>query len=331
MAPHSSSTRRPVATRTTVTAGVVVLALGLAACGSSSTKSASTTAPTTAAPAAAATTTTVSPPTTASTPAKHSGNAAVLYAGSLVELMQKQIGPGFHAATGYSVNGFSAGTTDLVTDIKGKVKKGDVFISASPTANAGLQGSKNGNWVSWYAEFATSRLVLGYNPKSKFASQLKTKPWYDVVTESGFRLGLTPPATDPKGVLAVKALDETATAKHLPALKALGSKTADQFPEETLVGRLQSGQLDAGFFYAAEASAASLPTVPLTGTDLTAGYTITVLNNAPDQAAAEAFVEYFLGPKAVPYFKRDGFDRITPPKVSGSGVPSGIKSVIKGS
>jgi molybdate/tungstate transport system substrate-binding protein len=329
-------------------AGVGILSLIVAACGNSSkTVSTPTTTTTPVAPAtSAAPPTTGSPATTAAVPTTaaapttaapttapvmHSGKVAVLYAGSLVELMTKSIDPGFHAATGYKVADFSAGTTDLVTDIKGKVQKGDVFIAASPTANAGLEGASNGNWLTWYAEFATSPLVIGYNPKSKFAAQFKTKPWYDVVTESGFKLGLTPPATDPKGVLAVQALDETATAKGLPALKAIGSDTSNQFPEETLVGRLQSGQLDAGFFYAAEAAASDIPTVKLTGTNLSAGYTITVLKNGANPAGAQAFVEYFLGSKAAAFFKKDGFDLITPPKLSGAGVPAGIKSVISGS
>ena len=31
-----------------------------------------------------------------------------------------------------------------------------------------LEGTANGDWVSWYAAFATSPLVLGYYPKSNF-------------------------------------------------------------------------------------------------------------------------------------------------------------------
>lgn len=320
-------------------AGLGSLSLVVAACGSSSrmeslptttiaeggtVPSAGGTSTTTGTSGSSSTTT----PTTLVSPVKHSGKVAVLYAGSLVALMQNSIGPAFHAATGYTVNGYSAGTTDLVTDIKGKVQRGDVFIAAAPTANASLEGAANGDWLTWYAEFATSPLVLGYNRKSTFASQLKTKPWYDVVTESGFKLGLTPPATDPKGVLAVKALDETAASKGIPALKALGADTSNQYPEQTLVGRLQAGQLDAGFFYAAEAAASSIPTIPLTGISLSAGYTIAILKNGPNPAGAQAFIEYFLGSGAAGFFKKDGFDLITPAKTYGTGVPTGIQSVI---
>lgn len=252
----------------------------------------------------------------------------VLYAGSMVALMQNQVGPGFSSATGYSVNGYSSGSTALAALIKGKTQKGDVFLSASPTVDTTLQGRVNGNWVSWYATYATSALVLGYNPKSKFASQLTSRPWYDVVTEPGFRLGMTDPATDPKGALAVRALTDTAIKQNLPALAKLATSTSGVFPEESLVGRLQAGQLDAGFFYTAEASAARIRTVPLTGENLMATFTVTILNHAPHQAGAQKFVSYLLGPKGRAALSKDGFALINPVTVSGTGVPSGLSGVL---
>jgi molybdate/tungstate transport system substrate-binding protein len=258
------------------------------------------------------------------------GQVDVLYAGSLVSLMQNQLGPAVKDATGHSVTGFSGGSTALATQIKGKVHAADVFISASPDVNASLQGSANGNWESWYATFATSELVLGYNPKSKFAAELKSKPWYQVVTERGFRLGSTDPATDPKGTLAQQALTDTAARQHDAALTRLAGNKSTVYPEETLVGRLQSGQLDAGFFYTSEASAAKIPTVPLTGEDLKATYTVTILNRAPHDEAARDFVAYLLGAKGRKLLERDGFTLVNPPQVTGSGVPKSLRAVLPG-
>lgn len=244
--------------------------------------------------------------------------------------MQNQLGPAVKTATGHSVTGFSGGSTALATQIKGKVHAADVFISASPDVNASLQGSSNGNWESWYATFATSELVLGYNPKSTFASRLKTEPWYQVITESGFRLGSTDPATDPKGRLAEQALTDAAARHHDPALTKLAGEQSTVYPEETLVGRLQSGQLDAGFFYASEAAAAKIPTVPLTGADLKATYTVTILNRAPHEKAAEAFVAYLLGAKGQALLEGDGFTLVNPPHVTGNGVPKSLRAVLSG-
>jgi len=299
--------------------------IGLAAgCSSSSSSSSSSAASSPAAPASSAASSSAS----ASSAPTGSGAVNVLYAGSLVNLITKQVGPAFQTASGYSVTGKGAGSTALVTDIKGKVDKGDVFISASPKATATLTGSANGDWVSWYVSYASSNVVLGYNPNSKFAADIKSKPWYEAITEPGLKLGFTDPATDPKGKLTAQALSDTAKSKNLPALTTIENDKGDVFPEETLVARLQSGQLDAAFFYTAEAIPAKIPTVPLTGEDLKATYTISTLKGAPNEAGAEAFVAYLLGPSGQAFLKQDGFDLITPPKVTGSGVPAAVESAL---
>src|SRR5271167_380546 len=77
------------------------------------------------------------------TKAKGSGTVDVLYAGSFLDLMEQQVDPAFHRATGYTVSGFSAGSTALATEISGGTQVGDVFISASPAVNASLEGSAN--------------------------------------------------------------------------------------------------------------------------------------------------------------------------------------------
>jgi molybdate/tungstate transport system substrate-binding protein len=189
-------------------------------------------------------------------------------------------------------------------------------------------GAANGSWVSYYINFASSNLVLGYNANSKFASQIKSEPWYKAITTPGLKLGFTDPATDPKGKLVAEALTDTAKSQSMPALTAIENDKGDVFPEETLVARLQSGQLDAAFFYTAEAVPVSIPTVPLTGEDLKATYTISTLAGAPNEAGAEAFVAYMLSPAVQTVMKGDGFDLITPVKVTGTGVPATVQTAI---
>lgn len=264
-------------------------------------------------------------PVSAGAAASGSGPVDVLSAGSLQTLMQDQVGPAFAKATGYTLNNTSMGSTAIANGIKGGTLQGDVFISASPSVNTSLQGAANGNWVSWYATFGSSPLVLGYNPSSRFSHSLRTKAWYDVVDQPGFLLGRTDPTTDPKGVLAVTALDEASRAHHIEALKSLASSTSNVFPETSLVGELQAGQLDAGFFYGVEAAAAQLKTVPLTGTKLAGLYTITILNRALHEPAAESFVTFLLGSEGRKILEANGIVAIVPPKVSGSSaVPHGL-------
>jgi len=246
---------------------------------------------------------------------KHSGTVTVLYAGSLIGLMLNSVAPAFHQATGYTMIGFGAGSTALANQIKGGTQVGDVFISASPTADALLEGTSNGSWVSSYKVFGTSGLVLGYNPGSTFVHDLKTMPWYNVIDLSGFLIGRTDPATDPKGVLTVNAINGVALSYGVPALTSVLSTNSNVFPEQSLVGRLQAGQLDAGFFYRVEAISAGLKVVPLTGVGLGATYTIALLANAPHTAAGRAFVAFLLSKNGRKILRSNGVVPIVPPTV----------------
>jgi molybdate/tungstate transport system substrate-binding protein len=268
-----------------------------------------------------------SPGSTTATSTKHSGDVDVLSAGSLDTLMTKTVGPAFHTATGYTLVDTSGGSGTLAADIKNGVDVADVFVSASPKEDTTLEGASNGDWVSWYAAFAASPEVLGYYPQSKFAQDLKTMPWYKVITMPGFRLGRTDPTQDPGGVLAAEALNQTATAQHLPALKTLATQTSDEYAENTEQADIQSGQLDASFMYEADANSQGSPFVQLTGVSLAGDYTITLVSKTRHMAAAEAFIEFLLGPTGQKEMKADSFEIVSPATVTGSGVPSGLKSL----
>ena len=181
-------------------------------------------------------------------PAAHAADVNVLYAGSLVTLMEHGIGPAYDSATGNSFRGFGGGSNGLANQIKGQLRRGDVFISATPSVNDALTGPANGDWVSWYVTFAQSPLVIGYNPVSRFAADLRTKPWYEVLREPGIRIGRTDPKLDPKGALTLQLMDQAEQVYHQPGLAkaVLGAPdNPDQVrPEENLVGRLQSSASD---------------------------------------------------------------------------------------
>src|SRR5437868_5322368 len=56
------------------------------------------------------------------------GKVSVLYAGSLVNLMEKKVGPVFQQASGYGYEGEGKGSTALANEIKGKLRTPDIFI-----------------------------------------------------------------------------------------------------------------------------------------------------------------------------------------------------------
>ena len=266
--------------------------------------------------------------------ARAGGAVSVLYAGSLVNLMERSIGPAFDKASGDRFQGYAGGSVLLANQIKGKLRQADVFISAVPQVNASLMGAANGDWVSWYIAFAQSPLVIGYNASSRFAADFKSKPWYQVLMEPGIRIGRTDPKLDPKGKLTLSLMQQAGASYKLPDLsqRVLGAPENPQqvLPEETLVGRLQSGQLDAGFFYSTETSDAKIPAITLPPAIAPkAVYTITILRDAPNPAGADQFATFLLGAEGRSVTRAHGMD-VRKPVLSGtdSSVPANIRSLL---
>jgi molybdate/tungstate transport system substrate-binding protein len=258
----------------------------------------------------------------------------VLYAGSLVNLMERSVGPAFEKSTGLQFRGYAAGSNKIANEIKGKLRRGDVFISASPKVNDSLMGAANGDLVTWYVNFAESPLMIGYNPKSRFAADFRQKRWDEVLQEPGIRIGRTDPKLDPKGAFTVEMVTKAADLYHQPDLvqKILGApdNAAQVLPEETLVGRLQSGQLDAGFFYSTETSDLKIPAFqPAPELKAKASYTLTILSDAPNSAGAVRFVNFLLSAEGRALLKEHGVDVIKP-TVSGNGqaIPSSVQAVL---
>jgi len=267
-------------------------------------------------------------------PAYCAGYVNVLYAGSLVNLMEHGVGPAFNKATGDQFRGYAGGSVGLANQIKGKLREGDVFISANPKVNNALMSAENGAWVSWYIAFAQSPLVIGYSASSKFAADLKTKPWYQVLMEPGIKIGRTDPKLDPKGSLTLALMNQAETFYKSPGLaqKVLGAPDNPEqvLPEETLVGRLQSGQLDAGFFYSTETADARIPALSLPpAITPKALYTVAILRNAPNPAGAERFVAFLLGGDGRELLKKHG---LTLQRLAVAGdanaVPREIKAIV---
>lgn len=241
----------------------------------------------------------------------------VLYAGSLTNLMERSVGPAFEQASGLHFSGYAAGSNKIANELRGKLRRGDVFISASPKVNDSLTGAANGDFVRWYVQFAASPLVIGYNPRSRFAHDLQSQRWDAVLQMPGIKIGRTDPKLDPKGALTIAMVERAAQQYQMPDLMqhTLGDaeNPAQVLPEETLLGRLQSGQLDAGFFYSTETSDAKIPAVPLPPELATqADYTITILNDAANRDGARLFVQFLLGPQGQALLKQHGMTLVKP-------------------
>ena len=250
----------------------------------------------------------------------------VLYAGSLVGLMERSVGPAFKQQTGEEFRGHAGGSQELAKKVKEGALQGDVFISADPKVNALLSGPTNEDRVKWYVTFAESPLVLGISPSGRFAVDAKGKPWNEILMQPGVKIGRTDPAKDPKGALTVEFLKKA----DKPELAKLVLDHSSVLPEETLVQKIQAGELDVGFFYSVETTDAGLTAIEFPAAITPkAIYTLTILQNAPNPDSGQKFISFLLGSKGLALLKEHGLS-LTDPQLTDAdlSVPPAIRSLV---
>ena len=248
----------------------------------------------------------------------------VLYAGSLVGLMERSVGPAFKQQTGEEFRGHAGGSQELAKKVKEGALQGDVFISADPKVNALLSGPTNEDRVKWYVTFAESPLVLGISPSGRSAVDAKGKN--EILMQPGVKIGRTDPAKDPKGALTVEFLKKA----DKPELAKLVLDHSSVLPEETLVQKIQAGELDVGFFYSVETTDAGLTAIEFPAAITPkAIYTLTILQNAPNPDSGQKFISFLLGSKGLALLKEHGLS-LTDPRLTDadSSVPPAIRSLV---
>ncbi len=209
------------------------------------------------------------------------GTVDVYYAASLKALNENSVGPAYQSKTGYTYQGFPNNSGLIVSELKAHLINPDAVEFADAGLNAQLMGKSNGNIVRWYITFARTHLVIGFNPKSKFAPMFRKVQqhklaWYKPLLATGLKFGRTDPNSDPKGYRVIFSFNLAQKLYRLshftrrvlgpiknPDPTGANSLSPQVFPEATLVAQLTSGNLDAGVFYLPEARAAKIPYIGL--------------------------------------------------------------------
>jgi molybdate/tungstate transport system substrate-binding protein len=207
-----------------------------------------------------------SPSTSGSSSAKVSGTADVAYASSLQYLNEKVAGPAFTKASGYKFTGTGGAAGQLSSEIAANELPGvNVFQSVGSDNITPLQPK----YTHWYVQYAGNKMVVAYNPNSKYAPEFEAiasgkKPLKDLFTllqTPGLKLGRTDPNIDPQGRYFIEMLELAQMYYNLPAdtvTKIVGSPLASPnssqiFAESSLDATLESGQLDAASAYYTQA------------------------------------------------------------------------------
>ena len=231
-----------------IAALIAVTCIGLAAAGCSSSSSSTSSSTTSSSP----------PPSTAT----HTGTVNVAYASSIQYLNEKIVGPAFTKDEGYTYSGRGGASGELSSNIAAGEISPNVFESVGGDNITPLEPK----FTTWYIQYASTQIVVAYNPNSKYASDFKayangSKPLsglFTLMQTPGFKLGRTDPNIDPQGRAFIYMLELAQSHYNLPAdtvSKILGTSdfgtanSSQVFAESSLDATLQSGQLDASSAY----------------------------------------------------------------------------------
>ena len=257
-----------------------------------------------------------------------SGKLIIFHAGSLsvpFAAMEKAFEAKY---PGVDVLREAGGSTKMARLISETGKPADIMASADYTVidKVLIPGNAAVN-----VRFATNQLVLCYTDKSKFAEQINAKNWPEILQRKGVIWGHSEPNLDPCGYRSLMVLQLAEKFYSRPGLyeKLLANRpVANVRPKAVeLVTLLQNGDMDYAWEYRSVAVQHGLKFISLddhinlgnyelddfykqakvqvsgkepgtfmTQTGQSVTYGVTLINDAPNKEAAEAFLAYLLDP-----------------------------------
>ncbi|KQC11278.1 MAG: tungstate ABC transporter substrate-binding protein WtpA [Methanolinea sp. SDB] len=149
------------------------------------------------------------------------------------------------------------------------------------------------NYTDWYIPFATNEMVIAYTPTSRYAGEITSENWYEILDRPGVRTGFSNPMLDAAGyrTLMVVQLAESeygnetlfaslignhfdpplevttdggVTTIHLPQImKPSDQELVIRDGSIYLISLLQAGGIDYAFEYRSVADAVGLEWIPL--------------------------------------------------------------------
>ena len=186
------------------------------------------------------------------------GAIQVTYAGSMGVVMDRALGPAFAQVSKLDYQGRGEGAYGMARLLAGKKIVADVFVSITPGP---IDVLKQAGLVDTAVPVASTRMVIAYNPRGKFAAafdaakagQPGAQAWWQVLQSPGLRFARSDPAVDPQGQNIVFTMMLAEKYYHQPGLaqKILGPVQNPQqvYGEGGLLARLDAGQVDAASGY----------------------------------------------------------------------------------
>ena len=290
--------------------------------------------------------------------AKAKSELIIFHAGSL-SIPVQQLAELFEAThPGVRVKAEAAGSRLCARKITELHKPCDVMMSADTRVVESLLMPDH---ARFNIQFATNEMAIAYRDESKFADEIGADNWPEVLLRDGVVFGRSEPDSDPCGYrtvlvfqLAERAFEQTGLSDRLMAAPA-----AIRPKETDLLALLEAGEIDYLFIYRSVAAQHGLrmvrlpdevnlrsaeladvyatATVQLTGREpgeqITRQgepmvYSVTIPRDAPNPAAAQAWVELLLSEAGRDVMERNGQPCLTPSTADGHGsLPPGVQSL----
>jgi len=295
--------------------------------------------------------------------AQNRGKVIIFHAGSL-SIPFKQIAEAFNKKyPNVQVLREAAGSRICARKITDLKRRCDIMASADYSV---IDTLLIPNYASWDIHFATNEMAIMYRPNSKYANEINSKNWYDILLKKGVEYGHSDPNADPAGYRSQLVWQLAEKYYKVPGLyKKLiaGCPLQNIRPKETdLIPLVEAGQLDYLFIYKSVCEQHHMPFVALPaqinlgspayadfykqamirisgkkpGTFIEKKgapmvYGITIPGNAPNKEWAIKFLAFVLGPQGRNIMEKNGQHAIYPVKLSGDSdqLPPAIKQLVK--
>ncbi len=127
------------------------------------------------------------------------GSIKVLAAGSL-SVPIKELANKFQEKYGVKVYIETGGSIETVKKVSELGIKADVVAVADYNA---ISSYLMPNYTNWYIKFARNELVIAYTNNSRFAKEINSTNWMNILTRKDVRIGFSSPNDDPCGYRAV--------------------------------------------------------------------------------------------------------------------------------
>lgn len=217
--------------------------------------------------------------------------------------------------------------------------------------------------TTWYADFARNRMVLAFTDKSKFASEVDSANWPEILQRPGVQLGRANPDLDPNGYRTLLTMQLAERYYRQPGLydrlMRLSPAKNVRPKEADLVGVLQAGEFDYIWSYESLAQAMKLryltlpsaidlgtpgdtaiyakasvkvagktPRDTLTITGQPIVYALSIPKAAPHPEAAMKFVAFLLSPEGRTLMRATKLDALDAPVIIGAGAPAAVQAAV---